>query len=81
MGENQVNELSSGQHLFKWKIFTQKGVCLWIIQSKMSLYFDHKISNHTFQSVSSLKIMSCILKAVEIHSFYILESTTEKIIL
>ena len=27
-------ELNGGQRIFEWKIFTQKGVCLWIIHSK-----------------------------------------------
>ena len=48
--EKSGKELNAGQHIFKWKMFTQKGVSLWIIHSKKIWYCDHKICNHSFQS-------------------------------
>ncbi len=65
-------ELNAGQHIFEWKIFTQKGVSLWNIHSKKNWYYDHKICKHSFQSGLLLEIvLSCVqlLKRVEIHSF------------
>ncbi len=46
--ETSNNELNAEQHIFEWKIFTQKGVRLWIIHSQ---------NQYLFQSVLPFEIV------------------------
>ncbi len=63
--ETSGKELNAGQHIFEWLIFTQKGVCLWIIQSKeltkevithFRVFYHSKMCCPAFNSLKEWKV-------------------------